>query len=159
ANGTEFANWYAAFDRNKRKPSPETLLELQTIEAGLKNRSEQPINPDKWSREGDGLLTIINAYKTDVDLPFRVVFQKALFLAFRDFCASNADLPSVLAEFQDDDLDGYECLDAEGEFDIGEEQLEDDEPGVHVSVTFDERLQAAATFVEALNLLHDATQG
>lgn len=123
----DFINWYQHYQRSQQDRFRGHASELYSHLLGrLSNRDEKPI----------GERTLLdNLSKIDHDkkdsLAFKVVFQRAMFLAFLAFLKIRDEHLEGLTEDYDDEYEDDEDLD--GEFDEEEDEYEDEDESEQVS--------------------------
>lgn len=156
----DFMNWYQHYQRSQQDTYQGHATELYRRLLGrLSNRDESPIG----ERTLLDALEEVNQLKGE-SLAFKVVFQRAMFLAFLMFLQIRDEHLEGLGEEYEDDYEDDEDLDSEidDEEDEGEGgDIDDQEPHETddrdvVSLLAAHRLERAEQFVSILNRVVEA---
>lgn len=133
----KFAQWFSLHERaTGTGPQSQTYAELRALEDHLRDQTECAVSIETWREK---CLRELASLKCDINLPFTVVFQKGLFLAFDAFRKLDAETLDNDYEHDEDN----EELDSDSET-VGDALAELESSAVTL-------LPPAQRFVVALN--------
>lgn len=147
----EFANWYSLRVNIANTHSKTNYLKarMNNLEDELKNRDEDPIYIGNYIDS----LQEFTMLKIEQKLAYTVVFQRALFLAFKSFAIIKDEYAPVTS-FNDEDLDILDESDFEDDIDQEEEICVDQVQSENLLL--DRRTEE---FIDALNRIYKQEPG